>query len=63
MDGRKILKTLTIMKLKQNDNVLQVGGYSMIPLLVAGDFIRIKEQDKYEIGDIVVCVDDRSGKV
>jgi len=63
MDSRKILKTLTIMKLKQNDNVLQVGGYSMIPLLVAGDFIRIKEQDKYEIGDIVVCVDDRSGKV
>lgn len=63
MDGRKILRTLTAMKLKQNDNVLQVGGFSMIPLLVAGDFIRIKEQSKYEIGDIVVCVDDKNGKV
>ena len=63
MDGRKILRTLTAMKLKQNDNILQVGGFSMIPLLVAGDFIRIKQQNKYEIGDIVVCVDDKNNKV
>lgn len=63
MDGKKILRTLTLMKLKQNNNVLQVGGFSMIPLLVAGDNIQIKKQEKYEIGDIVICVDDKNGKV
>lgn len=63
MDSRKILRALTEMKLRQNDNVLQVGGFSMIPLLVAGDNIRIKKQDKYEIGDIVVCVDYKNDKV
>lgn len=60
MDGRKILKTLTKMKMLQNDNVLEVGGFSMIPLLVAGDFIRIVQQKTYKTGDIVVCVDERN---
>ena len=62
MDGRKILKTLTKMKMLQNDNVLEVGGFSMIPLLVAGDFIKIVEQKSYKTGDIVVCVDERNGQ-
>lgn len=62
MDGRKILKTLTKMKMLQNDNVLEVGGFSMIPLLVAGDFIKIVEQKSYKVGDIVVCVDERNGQ-
>ena len=62
MDGRKILKTLTKMKMLQNDNVLEVGGFSMIPLLIAGDFIKIVEQKSYKVGDIVVCVDERNGQ-
>ena len=61
MDSRKILRTLTKMKMMQSDNVLHVGGFSMIPLLVAGDNIRIKEQDKYQVGDIVVCVAEKPG--
>jgi len=45
------------MKLQQTGGTLPVGGFSMIPLLVAGDTIRIQKQDKYKIGDIIVCID------
>lgn len=62
MDSRKILKTLTKMKLQQNDNVLEVGGFSMIPLLVAGDNIRLIQQKNYKTGDIVVCIDEKNGQ-
>ena len=48
MDGRKVLKALTKMKMAQTGNVLEVGGFSMIPLLVAGDNIRVEKQKKYK---------------
>ncbi len=60
MDGRNILKTLTIMKLQQTGGVLPVGGFSMIPLLVAGDTIRVEKQETYKIGDILVCIDPKA---
>ena len=60
MDGRKVLKALTKMKMAQTGNVLEVGGFSMIPLLVAGDNIRVEKQKKYKKGDIVICVNERN---
>ena len=45
MDGRNILKTLTNMKLEQTGGTLLVGGFSMIPLLVAGDTIKLQKPD------------------
>ena len=57
MDGRNVLRTLTDMKLRQTGGRLPVGGYSMIPFLVAGDVIQVTKQDAYKIGDIIVCID------
>lgn len=48
------------MKLKQSGGILPVGGYSMIPLLVAGDNVRLEEREHYSIGDIIICIDSRA---
>ena len=49
------------MKIKQNDGKLPVGGFSMIPLLVPGDSIRLKQLNPnlYQVGDIIVCIDEK----
>ncbi len=60
MDSRSLLKTLTLMKLKRSGGILPVGGYSMIPLLVAGDNVRLDIRDGYSIGDIVICIDSKA---
>lgn len=60
MDSRNLLKILTGMKLKQSGGILPVGGYSMIPLLVAGDNVRLEERENYSIGDIIICIDQRA---
>ena len=48
------------MKLEQTGGTLLVGGFSMIPLLVAGDTIKLQKQETYQIGDIIVCIDQKA---
>lgn len=60
MDKRKVLKTLTEMKMQNDGGILHVGGFSMIPLLVPGDIVRLVRLERYKVGDIVVCIDDNA---
>ncbi len=56
LDQRKLMRTLTQWKLKQDNNTLVVGGYSMSPVINPGDFIHVKACPNCRVGDIVVVI-------
>ena len=57
MTETTLLKSLTTVKLKINDNILPVSGISMLPLIENGDSVKILKCEKYKKGDIIVAID------
>lgn len=57
MKNIKLLKRLTEIQLKNNDDCIIVRGISMQPLIRDGDLVRIERCNCYQSGDIVVALD------
>ena len=53
----KLTKTLTQIRLRETNGVLDINGVSMEPLIYEGDLLCIETRPEYFIGDIVVVVD------
>jgi len=59
MNNLKVLKALTELKLRQDNNNIKVTGTSMEPVIYDGDTAYIEKIEKYRIGDIVVAIDTK----
>ncbi len=52
-----LIRALAEIKLKHDQNKMDVQGVSMEPLIYEGDVLYIEKRASYDIGDIVVIVD------
>ena len=52
-----VFRALTELKLRHEDNILEVSGFSMEPLIFKGERVLIEKRPKYKTGDILAVID------
>ncbi len=57
INEKNLLKTIFLRQIKI-DNTIEIRGFSMEPTYYAGDKVKVKTASCYEIGDVVIAIDD-----
>ena len=54
---KNVLKAIFLRQIKV-DNIVEIRGFSMEPAYYAGDKVRVEISPFYEVGDVVIAIDD-----
>lgn len=57
INEKNLLKTIFLRQIKI-DNTVEIRGFSMEPTFYAGDKVRVETAPGYDVGDIVIAIDN-----
>jgi len=57
INEKNLLRTIFLRQIKI-DNTIEIRGFSMEPTYYAGDKVKVETAPCYDIGDVVIAIDD-----